>query len=29
MTCLALALCTMFAMPVTAYASGGEVPKET
>ncbi|MGJ0895730.1 DUF4366 domain-containing protein [Thomasclavelia ramosa] len=29
MTCLALALCTMFAMPVTAYASGGEVPTET
>lgn len=27
--CLALALCTMFVMPITAYASGGEVPTET
>lgn len=28
--CLAAALCTMFVMPVTAYAGGGEeVPKET
>ena len=26
--CLVLALCTMFVMPITAYASGGEVPTE-